>query len=177
MFLIGENTMPSGADNKPSSPRAGVRNRLSVRSLAARDRALHVLASMRHNPSLSLTHAAKLEGIKSQTVKKYFSSALKHSKGRFRVSKSDRYSATLYVPDARGNAIPVRTTSSREREQLSEYLRDLGRYLRGNRDALASWHGKQVAGVELLTSGRAIRGIEPVLSDFSLYRTFNGEGA
>ena len=147
---------------------------LSERSNAARDRALHVLAAMRHDPNLSLTHAAKLQGVKRETVKKYLPSALKQTNGKFRATKSDRYTVTLYVPDAHGNSIAVKTRSSREREQLGQYLRDLGRYLRGKRDALAPWHGKRIAGVELVTAGRAIVAIEPALSDFSLYRTFNG---
>jgi hypothetical protein len=89
----------------------------------------------------------------------------------------DRYTVTLYVPDAQGNAVPVRTRSSKEREQLSQYLRDLGRFLRGNRDALARWQGKKIAGAELVTATRTILAIEPALSEFSLYRAFNGTGA
>lgn len=144
------------------------------RSQLARDRGLHALAAMRHDPSLSLTHAGKLHGVKGETIKKYFPAALRKLNGRFRVTKSDRYAATLYVPDAQGNAIPVKTRCSREREELSQYLRDLGRYLRGNREALAKWHGRKIGGVELVTAGRTIVNIEPALSDFSLYRAFNG---
>lgn len=147
---------------------------LSARSQLARDRALHVLAAMRKDPGLSLTRAAKMQGVKRETVKRHFLSALKKSNGKFRATKSDRYASTLYVPDADGNAVAVKTHSSREREQLSQYLRDLGRYLRGNREALAPWHGKRVAGVELVTASRTIVAIESSLSDFSLYRTFNG---
>jgi len=132
---------------------------------------------MRRDPSLSLTHAAKLQGVKRETVKRYFPSALKEAHGKFRVTKSDRYTATLYVPDARGNSVAVNTRSSKDRKALSRYLRDLGRYLRGSRNALASWHGKKIAGVELLTAGRTIVAIEPPLSDFSLYRAFNRGGA
>ena len=150
---------------------------LPKQSQLARDRALHVLAAMRRDPSLSLTHAAKLQGVKRETVKRYFPSALKEAHGKFRVTKSDRYTATLYVPDARGNSVAVNTRSSKDRKALSRYLRDLGRYLRGSRNALASWHGKKIAGVELLTAGRTIVAIEPPLSDFSLYRAFNGGGA
>jgi hypothetical protein len=155
------------------------RQRLSIgnlpeRSQAARDRALHVLAHMRHDRSLSLTHAAKLQGVKSKTIKKYFPSALKKANGKFRATKSDRYAATLYVPDANGNPVAVNTRSSKEREQLSQYLRDLGRYLRGNREALSVWEGKRIGDVVLVTDGRSLQAIEPALSDFSLYRTFNG---
>jgi hypothetical protein len=144
------------------------------RSQLARDRGLHALAAMRHDPGLSLTHAGKLNGVKAETIKKYFPAALKKLKGKFRVAKSDRYRATLYVPDVDGNSIPVKTRSSREREELSKYLRDLGRYLRGKREVLAKWRGRKIGGVELVTAGRTIVDIEPALSDFSLYRAFNG---
>jgi len=129
---------------------------------------------MHRDPNLSLTRAAKLQGIKPATVKKYFPSALKVSNGRFRATKTDRYTATLYTPDSQGNSVPVKTRSSKERKELSNYLRDLGRYLRGDRNALARWHGKKIAGIELITDGRTIKTIEPALSDFSLYRTLNG---
>ncbi len=150
-----------------------LQRKLSERSHSARDRALHALAAMRHDPTLSLAHAAKLQGVKQETVKRYFPSALKKSNGKFRATKSDRYSETLYLPDSFGNPAPVPTRSSKERSEASEYLRDLGRYLRGQRDALSKWHGKKIAGVELLTAGRTIVSIEPALSGFSLYRAFN----
>jgi hypothetical protein len=148
--------------------------RLPKRSFAARDRALHVLAAMRSDSKLSLPHAAKLHGTKPDTVKKFFPSALKKSKGRFHASKSDRYTAILYIPDAEGNAVAITTRLSREREEAGEYLRDLGRALRGDLTALSKWHGKKIAGVELVTDIRAIVAMEPALSDFSLYRALNG---
>lgn len=150
---------------------------LSMRSQAARERALHVLAVMRRDPNLSLKHAARSQGVRPETVRKYFPSALKKSTGRFRATKGDRFSATLYIPDAQGNSVAVETRSSQERKQVSQYLQDLGRYLRGERNALAAWHGKKIAGVELLTTGITIKAIEPALSDFSLYRAFSGEVA
>lgn len=165
--------MKRGASKRHSIPIA----LLSARSYIARDRSVHVLAAMRADPSLSLSHAAKLEGVKPETVKKYFPSALKKSKGRLRATKSDRYAVTLYVPDAQGNRVPVKTRSSRDREALGQYLRDLGRYLRGDRDALSRWRGRKVAGVELVTDEASIISIEPALSDFSLYRAFNGGNA
>jgi hypothetical protein len=149
-------------------------SRLSQRSHAARDRSLHVLAAMRGDSSLSLSRAASLEGVKVETVKKYFPSALKIFDGRFRVTRSDRYTKTLYIPDAHGNPVAVTTRSSRDREGLGQYLRDLGRYLRGDREALSQWQQRRIAGVELVTDERAIISIEPALSDFALYRAFNG---
>jgi hypothetical protein len=146
---------------------------LSQRSQSARDRAMHAISAMRRDSKLSLSHAAKLEGVRPATIKKYFASLLKRSKGKLRVTKSDRSSATLYVPDANGRAIPVDTRSSKDRKALSRYLRDLGRYLRGKRNALAPWRGKTIAGVELVTSPDVIVTLEPALSEFSLYRSTN----
>jgi hypothetical protein len=165
------------ADRKAKRRRVKSQNPLRVklteRSQLARDRALHAIAAMRHDPTLSLARAAKLQGVKQDTIKRYFPSALVKSHGRLRVTKSDRYSETLYLPDRFGNPVPVQTRSSKERSEASKYLRDLGRYLRGQRDALSKWHGKRIAGVELLTVGRTIVNIEPALSDFSLYRGIN----
>jgi len=169
-----ENAKRTQRQSKPASLPL---TRLSQRSQAARDRALHVLAALRRDPKLSLTHAAKLQGVKRETVKKYFPSVLKESHGKFHATKSDRYAATLHVPDAHGHSVAVVTHSSKDREALSQYLRDLGRYLRGKRDALAPWHGKKIAGVELVTDGRTLASIEPALSEFSLYRAANGGAA
>jgi hypothetical protein len=166
----------------PSATQRGRQRKLSPSSLPersqfARDRALHVLADLRRSPNLSPTHAAKLEGVRLETVRKYFPSALRKS-GRFwRVTKSDRFVATLYLPDREGNPVPVHTRSSKERREASAFLRDRGRYLGGDRAALVKWQGKTIAGVELVTDERVIKATEPALSGFSLYRTFNGGAA
>jgi hypothetical protein len=157
--------------------RSLAKRKLTQQSEVARDRALHVVAAMRRDPSLSLSRAAKLEGVKPETVKKHFSSSLRMRAGKFTVMKSDRHGATLYLPDAHGNPVPLRTRSSKERKEASSYLRDLGRYLRGQKNALAKWHGKKIGGVDLVTAGRTIVAMEPALSEFSLYRALNGGAA
>jgi hypothetical protein len=149
-------------------------SKLTLRSQSARDRALHVIAAMRRDHGLRLTQATKLHGVKPETILKYFPSELRKSRGRFRVRKDDRYSATLYLPDKYGSPIEVATRSSKERKQASQYLRDVGRYLRGQKNALSKWHGKKIAGVEVVTAGRTIVAMEPALSEFSLYRALNG---
>jgi hypothetical protein len=151
--------------------------KVTQQSELSRDRALHVLAAMRRDPNLSLSRAAKLEGVKAETVKKHLSSSLRKVAGKFTVTKSDRHAATLYIPDEHGNPVPLPTRSSKERKQASNYLRDLGRYSRGQKNALAKWHGKKIAGVPLVTAGRTIVAIEPALSEFSLYRALNGGAA
>src|SRR5262249_52813983 len=65
-----------------SKPRSIPLAHLSARSYAARERAIHVLAAMRADSKLSLSHAARLQGVKTDTVKRYFPSALKKVKGK-----------------------------------------------------------------------------------------------
>jgi hypothetical protein len=129
---------------------------------------------MRDDPDLSLPHAAKLEGVRPETVRKYLPSALEKVNGRWRATKSDRYVATLYIPDKQGKSIAIKTRSSKERTQAGQYLRDIGRALRGDRTALLKWRQKTIAGVELFTDESSLVSIEPALSEFSLYRVFNG---
>jgi hypothetical protein len=169
--------MPKGIRNKRRRGRNTRRlsnKSIPMRSQLARERALHALADMRKDPSLSLTRAANMQGVKRETVKRYFSSALKKADGKFQATKGDRYAATMYVPDADGNPVPVHTKSSKQRAQVSRFLRDIGRFYRGDNTALTRWQGKRIAGVELITSGRTLKTIEAQLSDFAIYSTFNG---
>lgn len=129
---------------------------------------------MRHDPNLKLYSAARSFGVKPSVVKKYFGSALSKIDGRFQVRKSDRFRETMYVPDARGNPVPVPTTNNKQRTEVSAYLRDIGRFYRGNKSAVAKWHGKSIAGVELVTASRTLLSIESQLQDFAIYRAFNG---
>ncbi len=129
---------------------------------------------MVRDPKLKLYSTARSFGVKPSVVKKYLGSALNKVDGSWRVSKSDRFRETMYVPDERGNPVPVPTTNSKQRAKVSAFLRDIGRFYRGNKSALAKWHGKRIAGVELVTASRTLMGIESQLSDFAIYRAFNG---
>jgi hypothetical protein len=128
---------------------------------------------MRQDPSLSRSHAAKLNGVKPKTVQKYFPDAFVKRDGKLRVTKSDRYPETLYLPDTKGNPVALPTRSWKTRQAAGMYLRDIGRFFYGNRNALQAWQGKKIAGFELVTDERTILAIEPALSEFCLYRTFH----
>jgi hypothetical protein len=132
---------------------------------------------MRRNSKLSLTHAAKSQGVKPETVKKYFPSALKLSRGKLRVRKSDRFVAELQLPDEEGKLLFRKFRSSKERRKAPAFLADFNRYQRGDAQALYKWRDVKLGGVGLLTDPRTIRATEPVMAEFSLYRTFNGGGA
>jgi hypothetical protein len=149
-------------------------SRLPKRSQAARHRARGVIAALRRNPKLSFSRAAKLKKVKPSTVRKYYSSDLRRTKGRLRATKSDRRTETVYLPDSQGQIVPRETHSSAERSQASDFLRDLGRYQRDKPNNLADWKDRTIGGIDLLTDRATIRAAEPVLSDFSLYRGIGG---
>ena len=129
---------------------------------------------MRRNPNLKLSAAARSFGVKPSVVERYFGSSLEKVTGHWRVRKSDHFSETMYVPDARGNPVPVHTQNSKERAQVSAFLRDIGRFFRGDKHAMEKWRGNRIAGVELVTAYRILISIEAQLSDFSIYNAFNG---
>ena len=151
--------------------------KLSRRSQQSRNRAFHVLAAMRQDSWLTLSHASRLQGVKPGTVTKYFPSALTKARGKLRVKKSDRFKVTLYIPDEQGKPVEIHTRSYKERQEAGDFLRDLGRASRGDLNALSKWRGKKIAGVEVATDIQAIKAMEPGLSDFALYRAFNSGNA
>jgi hypothetical protein len=129
---------------------------------------------MRRNPKLKLSIASHSFGVKPSVVKKYFGSSLEQVNGHWRVRKSDRFRETMYVPDRHGSPVPVPTRSSKERSEVSAYLRDIGRFFRGEKRAMNKWRKKRISGVEVITDPRILIGIESQLSDFSIYNAFNG---
>lgn len=152
-------------------------SKLAARSQSTRDLALHVLAAMRRDPKLSLSRAAKLQGIKSETVRKYFPKDFRKSKGKFHVTKSDRHTAILYIVNEHGEYVPVQTHSSKERKQAGQHKRDLNRYQRGQGNALLPWRDKEIAGIRVLTDPATIKAIESTIAEFSLYKTYSGGAA
>jgi len=147
----------AGRANKPRSrPISVPLSRLPRRSSEARTKVLHVKAAMVRDPTLSRAQAAKAEGVSVRSIQEYLPSGFKKVAGRWRARKFDRFHEVMYVPDAHGNPVPVPTKNSKERAQVSAFLRDLGRYYRGNTSALAPWHGKSIAGVPLVTASRTL---------------------
>lgn len=166
---------PSKRANKPRSSAIPVPLSLLLRrSSEARTKALHVKTAMVRDPNLKLYPTARSFGVKPSVVKKYFGSAFEKVDGHYRARRSDRFREIMYVPDAHGNPVSVHTKNSKQRGQVSAFLRDIGRFYRGDKTALAGWHGKRIAGVELVTSTQTLKSVEAQLSDFAIYSTFNG---
>jgi hypothetical protein len=162
---------------EPFSYRAFKVTRLSERSFAARDRALHALADMRHGASPQ--QAARNNGVTVRTIKKYVGSALAQDRpgGRLRVSKSDRLVRYVQIPGLHGpKEIPAR--GKPRASDASKYDAAVNRYLRGDLKALAPWHGKKIGGVELITDGPTLKSLaQQDLLPHSFYRSLSGGGA
>lgn len=167
----GHRRVPSASRTTRSRP---IASRLSERSAAARDRAFHALADMRHGSSPR--QAARDNGVTVRTLKKYLGSALLQDRpgGRIRVTKSDRLVRYLQIPGKNG-PIEIRVQGSKQASDTAKFNAAVNRYLSGDLDALAPWHGRKIGGVELMTEGPALKGLaQKELLPHSLYRVFSG---
>jgi hypothetical protein len=159
-------------------PRGRVGKRtLPARSHAARDRALHALADVRHGSSPS--QAARDNGVTLRTMKKHVGAALVQDRpgGRIRATKTDRLVRYLQISSERG-PIEIQVRGSKQASDAARFNAAVNRYLRGDLDALVPWHGKKIGGVDLITAGSSIKSLaQKELLPLSLYRALSGGGA
>jgi hypothetical protein len=109
-------------------------------------------------------------------MKRYAGSALVQGRpgGRIRATKSDRLVRYLQIPSPNG-PIEISVRGSKAASEVARYKVAVNRFLRGDRNALAAWRGKSVAGVELLTAeGVLIDQADTGLLPYALYRSFSG---
>jgi molybdenum-dependent DNA-binding transcriptional regulator ModE len=149
-------------------------NSLTSRSLAARERALRALSSIRHGSSLS--QAARENGVTVRTVQRYVGRALVQDRrgGRIRAAKSDRLVRYLQIPGQNG-PMEIKVRGSKTASEVAKYKAAVNRFLRGDRNALADWHGKKIAGIELITAENTLKNLAVKdLLPYSLYRSVTG---
>jgi len=79
----------------------------------------------------------------------------------------------LVIPGPDGpREISVR--GSKTASEFAKYKAAVNRFLRGDPDAMADWHGKKIAGIELITSSRTLKNLaDKGLLPYSLYRSFS----
>lgn len=150
------------------------RSELATRS---RNRALHALAQMRHGASIS--KAARDNGVTVRTMKRYVGSALSQDRrgARIRAAKSDRLARYLEIPGPHG-PVEITARGSKQATELARYKAAVNRFLGGDPNALASWHGKKIAGVELVTVGNTLKSLaQKDLLPYSIYRSLSGGAA
>jgi hypothetical protein len=144
---------------------------------AARERAFRALAAMRRGYTLS--KAARDNGVTVRTIKRYVGPALVQDRpgGRIRATKSDRLVRYLQIPGPDGpRDITVR--GSKAASQFANYKAAINRLLRGDRDAMAAWQGKEIAGIELITDTKTlVEQARKEILPYSLYRSMSGSAA
>jgi len=153
-------------------------SRLVDRSDAARERALKALAAMRHGQTLS--RAARDNGVTVRTVKRYVGSALVQNRpgGRVRATKSDRLVRYLQIPGFDGRPRDIRAPGSKAASEFASYKADITRLLRGDRHAMDKWHGRRIAGIELVTDPKTlVEQARKEILPYSLYRSLSGGAA
>jgi hypothetical protein len=145
-----------------------------IRKKLLKNRVARATRAIRHGDAAS--RAARDNGISLRTLKKHAGSALVQDRpgGRIRARKSDRLLRYLQVPGIDGPR-EIKVRGSKAASEVSRYKAAVSRFLRGDRNALAAWRGKSVAGVELLTAedvliDQADKGLLP----YALYRSFSG---
>jgi hypothetical protein len=140
----------------------------------SRERALKALAAMRRGDTLS--KATRDNGVSARTVKRYVGSALLQDRpgARIRATKSDWLVRYLQIPGPDGpRDIDVR--GSKAASKFAKYKADINRLLRGDRHAMDKWHGKKIAGIELITDARVL--VSQARKDilpYSIYRFLSG---
>jgi hypothetical protein len=106
----------------------------------------------------TLSKAARDNGIAPRTVKKYVGSALFQDRpgGRIRARKSDRLVRYMQLPGPDGKPIDVNARGLKIASEIAHYQADIARLLRGERSAMAKWHGKKIQGIELITETQTL---------------------
>jgi len=127
----------------------------------------------------SISRAARENGVTLRTIKRYAGAALLQERpgGRIRATDSDRLVRYLQIPGPNGpREISVR--GSKAASEVANYKAAVNRFLRGDRNALAKWRGKKIAGIELITDGKVLvdqadKGQLP----YALYRSLSAGAA
>lgn len=140
-----------------------------------RDRAFGALRSIRHGTSAS--RAARENGISLRTLKQYVGRELVQDRpgGRFHATRNDSLVRYLQIPGPHG-PVEIEVRGSKAASEVARYKGAVNRFLAGHRNALAEWHGKRIAGVELITDGNVLadqadKGMLP----YALYRSLSGD--
>jgi hypothetical protein len=149
-------------------PQPGVHSQARQPEQSVRERAIHMPADMRRDPSLTFTQAARQRDVDPRSVRKHIGSAFrKDASGRIKARASDQLRQTLYIPSTRpGVLIPVPTKGSRERELVGQLMAALNDAGRGNFDRLRTFpRGQFVGGVRLPTGAHEIQRILEALAE------------
>jgi hypothetical protein len=150
---------PNPRTARPGKKHSRVLEPTSDRAFEAKNRAFHAVTRMRRE-GLSPRDAARQEGTTLGTIRRHLPATLRRSKkGRWAVTKSDRYIRLLSLPGPHGPVI-VRARGSEEARFASAYLASLARWSRTEKaQELGPFHWKQIGGYQLITAPRTLRAL------------------
>lgn len=123
-----------------------------------------------------LSRAAYENHVSIRTIRRYAGDALVQDRpgARIRVLDADPVPRHLLIPGMYGPR-EVEAKGLRTAREFAQYQAAVNRFLRGDRNALADWHGKKIAGIELITAGNTLKGLaQKDLLPHSFYRAFTG---
>lgn len=96
--------------------------------------------------------AARVEGTRVSTIRRYAPSALEKRNGKYRVKPYDRIPRTLTVIDSRGMR-PLSVRSSRSASKIARYLNAVRTFIyKGDDSVLAPFRGEKIAGYRFVTN-------------------------
>ncbi len=126
----------------------------------------------------NLSSAARDNGVTIRTIKRYAGSALVQDRrgDAFAQRRATDSSDTSKFPVMRARATKPR--GSKPASEFAKYKAAINRLLRGDRDAMAPWHGREIAGIELITDTKTlIDQARKEILPYSLYRALSGGAA
>jgi hypothetical protein len=128
-----------------------IRNRRALDALTPKAReqrrkSLRVLSAMREDRSLSLSEAARREGIAPESVHRYAGPGLERHGGRWKATRGDRLYRPMVVY-SNGAVAEIDVRGSRKASELSAYHSTVRHFLdTGDENGLRRFEGKRVAG-------------------------------
>jgi hypothetical protein len=135
--------------SKPLLPRTKREAQVLEKVLAA--------VSLSRREKIDIRHAARIEGTRLSTIRRYAPSVLEKHKGKYRVKPFDRIPRSLNVVGSKGMR-PLGVRSSRSASQVARYLNAVRTFIyKGDASALARFKGKKVAGYRFVTNLKRLK--------------------
>jgi hypothetical protein len=166
--------VPSDARNTKSR---SIVTKPSKRRHSAPDRSIRALWDIRHGVSPS--QAARDYHLTLRSLKRELGAQLiqDHPGGRIRATKSDRLVRYLQIAGPHG-PVEVKVHGTKEASEVARYKAAVNRLLGGDLRAMAPWHGKRIADVELITATSTLKDLaQKELLPYSVYRSLSGGAA
>jgi len=113
--------------------------------------------SLSRREKIDVRHAAKIEGTRLSTIRRYAPSVLEKHKGKYRVKAFDRIPRPLNVVGSKGMR-PLGVRGSRSASQVARYLNAVRTLIyKGDACALAPFKGKSVSGYRFVTNVKRLK--------------------